>query len=278
MTPDRSNRSATGVFILLYHALDSPSEPAAVSSAADLSVVVHADQFAAQLRCLVEMGRQVVSLDHVLTSSPALPAVPATAPVVLTFDDGHRSNWSLALPRLLEAGAAATFYVVAGFVDKLPDYLTSSQLRELAAAGMSVGSHGMSHRFLPQLAPKVVHLELADSRARLEDLLGRPVLDFALPGGHFDRRVIEAIRACGYRSVATCKVGTYRPGGDPFRLPRLEIRRGLSPEGFRSTFTRSKVRQLQLLEAAKSCLRTTCGLSVYTGLRRLAHRCFRLHR
>jgi len=269
------NRSMTEVFILLYHALDSPSEPAAVSSAADLSVVVDADQFAGQLRSLVEMGRQVVSLDHVLTSSPD---VPATAPVVLTFDDGHRSNWSLALPRLLEAGAVATFYVVAGFVDKLPHYLTSFQLRELAAGGMSIGSHGMSHRFLPQLGPKEVYVELADSRARLEDLLGRPVLDFALPGGHFNRRVIEAIRGCGYRSVATCKVGIHRPGGDPFRLPRLEIRRGLPPEGFRSTFTRSKVRRLRLLEAAKSCLRKTCGLSAYTRLRRLAHRCFRLHR
>lgn len=275
MTPNRSNRPAIDAFILLYHALDSPSEPAGVSSAADRSVVVHAEQFAGQLRSLVEMGRQVVSLDDLLTPSPA---VPPSAPVVLTFDDGHRSNWSLALPRLLEAGAAATFYVVAGFVDRLPDYLTSSQLRELAAAGMSIGSHGMSHRFLPQLGPKEVHGELADSRAGLEDLLGRPVLDFALPGGHFNRRVIEAIRGCGYRSVATCKVDVHRPGDDPFRLPRLEIRRGLSPEGFRSTFTRSKVRRLQLLEAAKSCLRTTCGLSVYTGLRRLAHRCFRLHR
>ena len=264
-----------GVTILLYHALDSTDEPLRIENAADGSVVVEFKNFAEQLRCLDQMGKRIVALEKVLDSDSSLTDEEC---VILTFDDGHRSNWSLALPELLQVGAVATFYVVAGFVDRDPKYVSSVQLRELAAHGMLIGSHGMTHRYLPQLSPNEVRRELADSRTRLEDILGQGVVDFALPGGHSNRAVFEAIRECGYRSVATCKVGIHRLGDDPFHLPRLEIRRGLSLEGFRKTFNRSKLLQLQALEAAKMCLRQTCGLSGYIKLRRFAHRFLTLNR
>ena len=262
--------------ILLYHALDSPAEPLATDTAAERSVVVTADMFARQLQCLSRLGKQVVSLDEVL--SPRRVGNNGGGQVALTFDDGHRSNWTLALPALLEAGAVAVFYVVAGFVDDHPDYLTSAQLREMATHGMSIGSHGMTHRWLSQVTVEELHRELADSRARLEDIVQGPVVDLALPGGHANRTVFEAARQCGYRSVATCKVGVHRAGGDPFRLPRLEIRRGLSIKGFQRTFDKDKLLQLQALDLAKTCLKRTCGLSRYGKLRALAHQCVRLNR
>lgn len=263
-------------YILLYHALDSPVQPVAVRDAADLGIVVKSDQFGQQLQCLSGLGMRVVSLETVLSPESGSPGEEDC--VVLTFDDGHRSNWALAVPELVAAGATGTFYVVAGYVDKKPDYLTSAQLREMAAHGMLIGSHGMTHRWLPELTAAELRGELADSKAQLEDVLQRPVRDLALPGGHFNRGVIEAAHECGYRSVATCRVGTHRTGDDPFRLPRLEIRRDLSLEGFRSTFCRGKIWQLQALEAAKACLRRACGLSRYTRLRQLAHRYLTLNR
>ncbi|MBN2474416.1 MAG: polysaccharide deacetylase family protein [Pirellulales bacterium] len=262
-------------WILIYHALDCAAEPVALDNAADLSVVVGADDFQRQLQYLRDLEMPVVSLEDVLDPSCDLPNRDH---VVLTFDDGHRSNWSLGLPRLVEAGVTATFYVVAGWVDKDPEYLTSPQLREMADRNMLIGSHTMTHRFLPQLSREQLHRELADSRARLEDILGRPVVDLAIPGGHTNRAVLEESRQCGYRSVATCKVGLYRRSGDPFRLPRVEIRRELSQQGFCQTFNTTKLRQLQAIELAKACLRKTCGLSAYTRLRRLAHRYLVLNR
>jgi peptidoglycan/xylan/chitin deacetylase (PgdA/CDA1 family) len=196
----------------------------------------------------------------------------APASVVLTFDDGHVSNWSLALPLLLDAGFTATFYVVVGRVDKDPECLTTGQLRELAEQGMHIGSHTMTHRFLPELAEEEIRRELIDSRLRLEDLLGRPVPDLALPGGHMNRATLRLARDCGYRSVATARVGLYRSGEDPFRIPRLEIRRKLPLDQFRRTFRAGKLRQLQAFELGKACLRRSLGLSRYTALRRFAHR------
>ena len=268
--------AAATTWILMYHALDSPEESVDLDNAADLSVVVDVDKFRRQLQCLSELGKTIVSLEDLFDSAASAP--DGGDRVVLTFDDGHRSNWSLALPRLVEAGAVATFYVVAGFVDKDPQYVTSAQLREMASNNMLIGSHGMTHRFLSQLGPKDLREELADSRARLEDILGQPVLDLALPGGHGSRAVVDEARECGYRSVATCKVGLHRPGDDPFQLPRVEVRRDLSIEDFGKTFTKFKLLQLQVLESAKACLRRTCGLSTYTKLRRLAHRCVTIRR
>ncbi len=275
MTRMNTNNATRETWVLIYHALDSPQEPVAAAGADDMSVVVDADMFRQQLQCLSDMGRKIVPLQDLFRSTEEAPAVD---PVVLTFDDGHKSNWSLALPALVEAGAVATFYVVADFVDKDPEYVTSAQLREMASHNMLIGSHGMTHRFLSELSPEEVHAELADSRARLEDIVGQPVLDLAIPGGHFNRSVTEEARQCGYRSVATCKVGVHRDGDDPLRLPRVEIRRGLSIEGFENTFSKRKLRQLQLIEAAKTCLRKTCGLRTYVRLRQVAHRYLRLNR
>jgi len=264
-------------YILLYHELDSPDEKVPAGNAANLGLVVPAERFRQQLECLAALNKPVVSLESIL-------ACPEPAPhqgedrVVLTFDDGHRSAWSLALPALLQAGAVATFYVVSGRVDRKPKSLTSVQLRDLAANKMLIGSHGVTHRVLSEMDSRDLRCELADSRARLEDILGRPVLDLALPGGHFNRAVLEMAREVGYRSVATCKVGIYRLGDDPLRLPRLEIRRRLSLEEYRRTFRPGKVLQLKALEAAKACLRKTVGLSAYGRLRQLVHNFFPLNR
>jgi peptidoglycan/xylan/chitin deacetylase (PgdA/CDA1 family) len=267
-------RPATST-VLLYHALDSIGEPYQAEDAADHGLAVEVKSFREQLNSLAEMGLPVVPLANLLDGDLACPG---NGQVVLTFDDGHKSNWSLALPELLDAGAVATFYVIAGKVDTHADYMTSPQLRELLAHGMSVGSHTMTHPFLPLLDREGVRRELNDSKRRLEDVLGAPVLDLALPGGHGNRTVFDAARECGYRSVATCKVGVFRQGDNPMKLPRIEIRRGLSSQRFGDTFRTWKMRQLQLLEAGKSCLRNSLGLTNYTRLRRLAHRCLAIHR
>jgi peptidoglycan/xylan/chitin deacetylase (PgdA/CDA1 family) len=108
--------------------------------------------------------------------------------VVITFDDGHISNWSLALPSLLEAKFVATFYVVTDWIDNNCDYMTSQQLRDLDAHDMLVGSHTLSHPFLPLLSAAEVRRELAESKAYLEDILGRSVDHLAFPGGHGGQR------------------------------------------------------------------------------------------
>ena len=74
-----------------------------------------------------------------------------------------------------------------------------SQIRELDAAGVEIGSHSLSHPRLTGLDDKALQTELTDSRLALEDKLGKPVTSFAYPYGEFDRRVIESVIDSGYR-------------------------------------------------------------------------------
>lgn len=64
--------------------------------------------------------------------------------VRISFDDGNRSDVTIALPALRERGLDATFFVLAGRFDD-PDSLDRDDVRELRAAGMTIGTHGWAH-------------------------------------------------------------------------------------------------------------------------------------
>src|SRR5687768_16837105 len=102
-------------------------------------------EFERQMR-LLAMRRERAWLPGM---APAV-ASPTAPEVMITFDDGFTSDADIALPCLLGAGLRAAFFVTSAFVDR-PGRVTRAQLRALAAAGMTIGSHGATHRFLATL-------------------------------------------------------------------------------------------------------------------------------
>ena len=258
------------VWILLYHGV----APRSTVDHADCRLTIDHAVFAQQLALLKRMDMVCRTIDEL----PRLSSEDRTDGYTITFDDGYRNNYDYAFPALLDAGMSACFYIIAGKVDVDSQFVTGRHLREMADAGMTIGSHTMTHPFLTEVSSARIRQELADSRARLEDIIGQEVVHFAIPGGHYDRRVIDIARECGYRSAATCRVDTFDAGDDMFQLPRFEIRDGLSLGAFGNTFRRSKVRQLKALEFGKACLRRSLGLSTYGRLRQAAHRWLKLTR
>jgi peptidoglycan/xylan/chitin deacetylase (PgdA/CDA1 family) len=127
----------------------------------------------------------------------------------ITFDDGNASDVEQALPALRERGLRATFFVVAGRLDE-PHFLSTDNVRELAAAGMEIGCHGMRHRRWRGLDERELHEELVQAKATLEAIIERPVKGAACPFGSYDRRVIQTVRRSGYAHVYTSDRGTTR--------------------------------------------------------------------
>ena len=121
--------------------------------------------------------------------------------VRVTFDDGEQSQYGNALPLLREHRVTATYFVNPGLAGTERKFLTWTQLRELHAAGQSIQSHGWSHKFLVSCSDEELKQEVAGSREILEDKLGAPVEEISMPGGRWDKRVIEACARAGYRRV-----------------------------------------------------------------------------
>jgi peptidoglycan/xylan/chitin deacetylase (PgdA/CDA1 family) len=105
--------------------------------------------------------------------------------------------------------------------------MTWDQLREMQAAGMEIGAHGVHHRMLAKLPRAEMVDEINASKAMLDRHLGTSVATMSYPvGGNdaFDHEVIAAARTAGFRLACSYMTGTSRL--DPehaFRLRRLPV-------------------------------------------------------
>lgn len=200
------------VSVLAWHEISDLDSPTAVPPV----------RFAAQLDRLARMGRPIISL--------AAAAKDPGDGVALTFDDGHRDTYTAAFPLLAGRGVTATVYVATAFVSTNDWFepggtaVTWEMLNELVAAGWTVGSHTLSHRRLVGLPPADLARELRESRAMLEDHLGRPCEHFCAPYGDMDRTVLAAALESGYRTVSVSVPPRHRL---PARHPALVWRSGV---------------------------------------------------
>jgi peptidoglycan/xylan/chitin deacetylase (PgdA/CDA1 family) len=156
-----------------------------------------------------------------------LDSVTERHDVRITFDDGNKSDIVHALPALSERRLSATFFVVAGRLGE-HGFLDRDDVRELAAAGMRIGSHGMRHRRWRGLDESALSEELIQAKAVLEELVERPVTEAACPFGAYDRRVLRTLRRNGYRCVYTSDGGT--AGADKFVQARNSVRADDDPD------------------------------------------------
>ena len=129
--------------------------------------------FEAELDWLSANGYRTVSLHDLLESREQKRRLPPRS-VILTFDDGKEDALRLVLPALQKRGMRGTFFVITGAVGQ-PGYLTWDGVRALAAAGMEIGSHTVTHARLADLGGDRVDAELRQSRAELEKQLKRPI-------------------------------------------------------------------------------------------------------
>jgi peptidoglycan/xylan/chitin deacetylase (PgdA/CDA1 family) len=121
---------------------------------------------------------------------------------ILTFDDGLVSDHEIVFPALVARGFKATFFVTSGNIDQI-GYCSKSQLREMRQAGMEIGSHGCTHRYLVTMPRSEIIREITQSKNELENLLGTAVTSFAPVGGHFRNWMPGIAEKAGYEVFAT---------------------------------------------------------------------------
>ncbi|MCG6118437.1 MAG: polysaccharide deacetylase family protein [Aquimonas sp.] len=201
--------------ILMYHGL---SEAGAQPRGADPHYTLPVQAFAAQLDALLAAGCTLGAARDLLDAAPE-PAAPC---VMLGFDDGDASNHGLAWPRLAARGLAADFFVNPARVGR-PGFCDWGELREMAEAGMSIQSHGLTHTYFTHLDATALREELRVSKLQIEAQLGQAVTLLAPPGGRSPRDLVALARSLGYRAVLGSEPGLLG-GHDPGQpLPRLAL-------------------------------------------------------
>jgi hypothetical protein len=141
---------------------------------------------------------------------------------ILTFDDGLISDFVTVFPRLLSHRIRGTFFVTAEHIGR-DGFASLPQLKEMADAGMEIGSHGQTHSYLVTLTRREALREIRESKVRLEQALGAEVASFAPAGGHFDNWMLDAAAEAGYRAFATMIPGRTTGHHDPVLLKRNHI-------------------------------------------------------
>ena len=94
--------------------------------------------------------------------------------VVLTFDDGPKSQFNYAKPILDEFGFKATFFVICNYAEgaahtyvdqgEKEQYMTWNDIMTLKSEGHDIESHSMNHRVLLGLSQKDLDFEIGQSQ------------------------------------------------------------------------------------------------------------------
>ena len=191
--------------ILMYHAIESGAGSVEMTQGGDLLYVLQVDMFKNHMELLKNEAANIVTFEDSIINETVTHDIELSINnmnVFLTFDDGHRTNYTVAYPLLVEHGYKAAFFITTDWVNN-KHYMTDHMLREMHQNGMHIGSHGVSHNFMTGLSNDAIYKEMATSKKHLEDILGSEVVAFSAPGGRIDMRVAAIAAEVGYRHIFT---------------------------------------------------------------------------
>jgi peptidoglycan/xylan/chitin deacetylase (PgdA/CDA1 family) len=217
--------------VLMYHKVnDLPGNPLTIPSSL----------FDEQMDQLRQLGYTVVDLHAVLDHYREGRPLPPQA-VLITFDDGYHDNLDNAARVLKKYGYPAVLFVPIGYLDDqhplpheerlaaqgiLNRTVDWTELAALEQEGIRIESHGISHRPLADLEVDEAAREIAISKLRLEERLGRPVRAFSYVKGseaHYKLVHLWLVRQAGYEVAFTAISGANSPSTDPLQLRRYNI-------------------------------------------------------
>ncbi|MBU1887882.1 MAG: polysaccharide deacetylase family protein [Candidatus Omnitrophica bacterium] len=201
--------------IIMYHRIDDESKVSSLS--------VCPENFHRQIEFLKTHSYSVVKLEELpdLMKKKKLPR----RTIAITLDDGYENNYTCAYPVFKEFGIPATIFISPALVGT-EGYLTWDQIVEMSESGViSIGSHAMTHAWLPDLPEQKLDIEIFDSKRAIEGHLRKKIHSFSYPLGGFNSHVRDKVIKAGYRIAVATNPGKKYPKHDLFAMKRLRISR-----------------------------------------------------
>jgi peptidoglycan/xylan/chitin deacetylase (PgdA/CDA1 family) len=209
----------------MYHVINQPPAGAKFPG-----LYVSPEEFAAQMRALAQAGFHAVTMDQMLANWSHGTPLPPGKPIVVSFDNGYQSQLTQALPVLRRLRWVGVENIQLTGLPPSQGGLSEAQVSELVGAGWELDTQGISHADLITLGPVALSEQVAVAREELRRRYHVPVNWFCYPSGHYNATVIAEVKAAGYVGSTTVVPGWATRSEDPYRLPRLRVLGGTSPQ------------------------------------------------
>jgi len=157
-------------------------------------------------------------------------------PLILTFDDGYRDNFTNLLPLMQQYGFRGVLYLLgdptidhnywdlaADPTEPRGDLMTLMQQRAFVAAGWEIGAHTLTHPNLTTLPAAAAAVEMQASKQYLEQMLRTEVVSFAYPFGALTNELKEAVQAAGFAFGISTDTGGLHLEDDRWQVFRINM-------------------------------------------------------
>ena len=175
--------------------------------------------FSSQMKALAAAGYHTIlpnQLYEYLVHDGPLP----DKPVMITFDDTREEQYTIGAAEMKKYGFKGVFFVMTVSINR-PKYLTKEQIKELSDSGNTIAAHTWDHHMVTKYSGDDWNIQLHKPKAKLEEIIGKPVTYFAYPFGLWNPTVIPEIKKSGYQMAFI--LSTKRDPNDPLYTIRRII-------------------------------------------------------
>ena len=212
--PVSASLAGDSAVVLMYHRFGEGEFP---------TTNLRLEQLDAHIAELKSGPYTVLPLPEILRRQRAGEALPERV-VGLSVDDAYVSVYSEAWPRLRDAGLPFTLFVSTDPIDRGYEGMMSwDMIRELTAAGVTIGAHTASHLHMPDHSMERLEEEIRKSNQRFEEELGVVPELFAYPYGEGGLDISALVAEAGYIAAFGQHSGAFGPEDDIFNLPRFPM-------------------------------------------------------
>ena len=200
--------------IVMYHRFNETAYP---------STNITVEQLDAHIAELLTGPYSVLPLPKIIARIASGETLPDRT-IGITIDDAYRSVFSVAWPKFRAAGLPFTVFISTAPLDQgLSSHMSWDQVRVLAASGVTIGHHTVTHLHMAAATPERNWREIKDAFLRFQKELNfRPTL-FAYPYGENSKALSKSIELGGFKAAFGQHSGVIGSIDDMFYLPRFAM-------------------------------------------------------
>jgi peptidoglycan/xylan/chitin deacetylase (PgdA/CDA1 family) len=217
---------AAKVPVLMYHHLLRQEE----NSFPHNNVILNVENFEQQMKYLAEQGYTPILAEELVLFMEGELRLPKKS-VLITFDDGHKTNYLYAYPILKKYNMRAAAFVITNRIKLQPAAFDPVRLQFLSKPEIEsmkdVFEFGSHTNGLHNLEGMTSHVLSKPAGEVLEDfIISRSILQtsyFCYPFGQYTPQTISLLQQAGYQAAFSTKEGYAKPNGSLFEIPRFGI-------------------------------------------------------